>query len=292
MIDLHTHTSESDGSYTPAELVDLARELRLDALAITDHDTFAGFEIAKPLADRAKLDLLCGIELSTKYHGKSVHLLGYFPGSGVDSTFRDWVAGLQDSRHERNRLLLEKLHAHGVHISYEELMRRGGPLPGRPHIASLMLEKGYVDSLQQAFDEYLDDSAQCHVQRDEPSFMDAVRRIGDAGGISSLAHPYRLTRNRLTRTAAEIETIVRAMRDMGLTAIEVYHSEHSAEEVSLYANLASNLGLLTTGGSDFHGATKAGIALGTGKSENLRVPVSVIEGLRASFRSVGPDSRS
>jgi 3',5'-nucleoside bisphosphate phosphatase len=287
MIDLHTHTSESDGSYSPAELVGRACEIGLEALSITDHDTFTGFDMARPLADQAHLDLLCGIELSTKYRGKSVHLLGYFSGSGADSTFREWIVGLQDSRHERNRLLLEKLQAHGVHISYEELMRRGGPLPGRPHVASLMVEKGYVDSLQQAFDEYLDESARCHVQRDEPSFMDAVRRIREAGGISSLAHPYRVTRN-----AGEIETCIRAMRDMGLAAIEAYHSEHSAEEVSHYANLASDLGLLTTGGSDFHGATKPGIALGTGKSENLRVPINIIEDLRAWFRRLGPDPRS
>jgi 3',5'-nucleoside bisphosphate phosphatase len=287
MIDLHAHTSESDGSYSPAELVALACETGLDALSITDHDTFAGFDMAKPLVDRANLDLLCGIELSTKYGGKSVHLLGYFPGAGADSSFRGWVAGLQASRHERNRLLLEKLYAHGLDISYEELMRRGGPLPGRPHVASLMLEKGYVDSLQQAFDEYLDDSAQCHVQRAEPSFMDAVQRIADAGGLSSLAHPYKVTRN-----AGEIETLVRAMRDMGLAAIEVYHSDHSAEEVCFYANLAGNLGLLTTGGSDFHGATKPGIALGTGKNGNLRVPASIIEGLRAAFRTTGADASS
>jgi predicted metal-dependent phosphoesterase TrpH len=279
MIDLHTHTSESDGSHSPAELVALACEIGLDVLAITDHDTFAGFDIAKPLADRANLDLLCGIELSTKYDHKSVHLLGYFPDSGADSSFRGWITGMQESRHERNRLLLKKLRSYGVQISSEELMRRGGPLPGRPHVAKLMVEKGYVQSLQQAFDEYLDDSARCHVQRDEPSFIDAVRRIGEAGGISSLAHPYRVTRN-----AGELESFVGGMREVGLRAIEVYHSEHSAEEVSLYATLASNLSLLTTGGSDFHGATKPGIALGTGKSENLRVPTVVVEDLRASFR--------
>lgn len=287
MIDLHSHTSESDGSYSPAELVALACDTGLDAFAITDHDTFAGFDAAKPLADRANLDLLCGIEMSTKYHGKSVHLLGYFPGSGADPGFRGWIGGLQASRHERNRLLLEKLRAHGVEISYEELRQRGGPLPGRPHIAQLMLEKGYVDSLQAAFDEYLDDAAQCHVQRDEPSFAEAVRRIGEAGGISSLAHPYRVTRN-----ADEIGSFVRPMREMGLAAIEVYHSEHSAGEVSLYANLARDLGLLTTGGSDFHGATKPGIALGTGKGENLRVPLAVLDDLRAAFARADAHPRS
>jgi predicted metal-dependent phosphoesterase TrpH len=286
MIDLHSHTSESDGSYSPAGLVALAGEVGLDVLAITDHDTFAGFEKAKPLADAANLDLLCGIELSTKFHGKSVHLLGYFPGSGASASFRGWIAGLQASRHERNRLLLEKLRAHGVDLSCDELMRRGGPLPGRPHVAFLMVEKGYVGSVQAAFDEYLDDSAPCHVPRDEPSFEDAVRRIGEAGGVSSLAHPYRVSRN-----ADEIAAAVRAMRAMGLAAIEVYHSEHSAEEAALYANLASNLGLLPTGGSDFHGATKPGIALGTGKGGTLRVPAAVVENLRAAFQPGDADRK-
>jgi 3',5'-nucleoside bisphosphate phosphatase len=276
MIDLHAHTSESDGSLSPAELTRLACAIGLEALAITDHDTFAGFDQARPLAHRLGLDLVCGIELSTKHQGRTVHLLGYFPNRDPDAAFRSWIVGLQHSRHARNQRLLEELKAHGIVISPEELERRSGPLPGRPHVAAIMVEKGYVDSVQQAFDKYLDESAPCYVQREEPSFADAVQWIRSARGISSLAHPYRVTRD-----AAELELLLGEMRRMGLSAIEAYHSEHSPADISLYIGLATELGFSITGGSDFHGSTKPGVELGTGKSGNLQIPISIIERLRA-----------
>jgi predicted metal-dependent phosphoesterase TrpH len=278
MVDLHAHTSESDGSLSPAELVALAGARGLDALAITDHDTFAGFDRARQITRPAGLDLLCGIELSTKFRSRSVHLLGYFPDRDPGMGFRDWVAGLRESRHSRNERLLDRLKTNGIAISTEELRRRNGSLPGRPHIAAIMVEKGYVRSLQEAFDLYLDESASCYVERQEPSFAEAVERIHAAGGISSLAHPYRVT-----RVARELEAFLGEMRLTGLAALEVHHSEHSPADVTRYANLAAVLGFAVTGGSDFHGATKPDIELGTGKNGNLRVPVSVVERLRASI---------
>ena len=275
MIDLHSHTTESDGSLSPVELIGLARAIGLEALAITDHDTLSGFEQASPLAVELDLDLVCGIEMSTKFDSRSVHLIGYFLDGEPGACFRNWILGLQASRHARNQELLEKLKTYGIEIAPEDLQQQGTPLPGRPHIAKLMVDRGYVDSMQQAFDDYLDESACCYIPRGEPSLAEAIERIRLGGGVSSLPHP-----GRVTRDSRKLGELLRGMRDAGLSAIEAFHSEHSPAEVSLYVSLAAELGLSVSGGSDFHGATKPGIELGTGKGGNLCIPHSVLEGLR------------
>jgi len=209
-----------------------------------------------------------------------VHLLGYFLDGDPGLDFRQWIVDLQQSRHVRNRELLAKLQANGVTISWDELKRKGGALPGRPHIAALMVERGFVDSIQVAFDEYLDESACCYVARDDASFADAIDRIHESGGISSLAHPGRVSSDPL-----RIHEIAKEMREMGLMAIEVFHSDHSSAHVSFYANLAAKLGLSISGGTDFHGATKPGIELGIGRSGNVCVDLSVLARLRMLHKS-------
>jgi hypothetical protein len=278
MIDLHSHTTASDGTYSPAQLVDEAGRTGVRILGITDHDTFSGYDQALPLARQAGLELVCGIELSTKLHGHSVHLLGYFLNAflnpdGLD-VFRGWIGDLQASRRERNVRLVARLRELGLDITLEEVRARGGGMTGRPHFAQLLLEKGYVSNLQEAFDEYLDEAAKGYVTRREPQFAEAVRQIRDAGGIASLAHPVRLRED----TAA----ILPGLRAAGLNAIEAYHSDHSPSQTALYLELAAQHGLLVTGGSDFHGAAKPEIALGTGRGGNLKVPDDLVARLRAS----------
>ena len=275
MIDLHTHTDESDGSLSPAQLVQAAVEAGLEALGITDHDTFAGYDRALQFARDAGLDLVCGIELSTKYRGRSVHLLGYFPGPGPSDEFRRWIGVLQSSRHRRNQELVDKLRSHGFQITLEEVRRRGRGLPGRPHFAAILVEKGYVSSMQQAFDEYLDESGACYVSRDEPAFEDAAGRIVEGGGLPSLPHPIRVSRD-----FAVLEGWVRDMRGLGLRGIEVYHSDHAPAEVDFYTSLASRLSLAISGGSDFHGTVKPRVKLGTGIDGNLNIPRAVLDDLR------------
>lgn len=277
MIDLHSHTSESDGTFSPAELVAEAKAIGLEALAITDHDTFAGYDLAKPIATSAGLDLVCGIELSTKFRGRSVHLLGYFPVSEPNTEFRSWITGLQESRKKRNVLMVERLRSLGVDITYEEVRAKGKSLAGRPHFARVLIDKGYVTSIQQAFEEYLDESAKAFVEREEADFTDAVERIRSAGGIPSVAHPIRLKTLPLEETIAEMTT-------QGLLALEVYHSDHKPERVEVYRNLADRYGLAMTGGSDFHGGNKPGIQLGTGAGQNLSVPVQLLTELRKLAR--------
>ena len=272
MIDLHSHTNESDGTCSPGQLIAEAVRSGVTALGITDHDTFTGYDKAVPLAEDAGVELVCGIELSTKLHGHSVHLLGYFPGNHGMGGFREWVLEQQASRRERNVRLAQRLRELGFAITLEEAESRGRGMTGRPHFAQILMEKGYVTSIRQAFDDYLDESAQGYVFRREPTFAEGVERIRQAGGIASLAHP--------VRVKGDVPALLPELCASGLNAIEAFHSDHGPDEVRLYLELAEKYGLLVTGGSDFHGEVKPGVKLGTGCGGNLKVPPEVLEKLK------------
>ncbi len=274
MIDLHSHTNESDGSCSPQQLIAEAVRAGVDILGITDHDTFAGYDGAREAAARAGVELVCGIELSTRLYGHSVHLLGYFLGTDGLGAFREWVLELQASRRERNRRLAIRLRELGFDITVEEAEARGHGMTGRPHFAEIMVEKGYVSGIRQAFDDYLDESAIAYVYRREPSFAEGVRHIRDAGGIASLAHPIRV--------AGDLPAIMPELCAAGLNAIEAYHSDHGPAETEMYLGMAKQYGLLVTGGSDFHGAIKPEVSLGTGHNGNLHVPDEVLERMRGN----------
>ncbi len=173
----------------------------------------------------------------------------------------------------RNIRLIARLQSLGFDMTLEEVKARGRGLTARPHFAQVMLEKGYVTTLQQAFDDYLDESAKGYVYRQEPQLAEAVKRIRSAGGIASLAHPVRIK--------LDLAAILPELCAGGLNAIEVYHSDHSPQLVEQYLGLAERHALMITGGSDFHGAAKPGILLGSGRDGNLRIPYSLLENLRA-----------
>jgi len=274
LIDLHSHTDQSDGTLSPAGLIEAARAGGVEVLGITDHDTFVGYDQGALLARDAGVELLCGIELSTKLDGHSVHLLGYFFHPEKLTAFREWVIGMQVARRERNVRLAERLRELGMDITIEEAEARGRGMTGRPHFAQIMLEKGYVATFRQAFDEYLDESAKGYVFRQEPQFAEAVEQIRGAGGIASLAHPVRVN--------GEVPALLPDLCDAGLNAIEAYHSDHTPDDVARYLELARKYNLLVTGGSDFHGDVKPGVRLGVGDG-NLHVPREVYERLRAAF---------
>lgn len=277
MIDLHSHTTESDGTDTPEELVALAVQLKLEALAITDHDTLAGYQKALPFAEAAGLPLVCGIELSTRFHGRNVHLLGYFPQGEPGAPFRDWLKILQDSRRDRNQRMAQRLQSLGLPVTLEEVERKGRSMAGRPHFARVLIEKGYVTTVQQAFDEYLDESAKGYVERQEADFVESVALISQSGGIASVAHPIRLMR----KAPEPLRDTIRAMSKSGLPALEAYHSDHSRANVREYEALAREFGLAVTGGSDYHGLNKPDICLGTGANRNLNVGLPVLTEIRA-----------
>ena len=279
MIDLHAHTYASDGTCSPAELIEEARRAGLETLGITDHDTLDGYNEAVPLARQAGIELICGIELSTKLYGnRSVHLLGYFLDGGPSRDFREWILDMQAARRDRNVRLTARLRELGFDITLEEVQARGRGMTARPHFAQVLLAKGYVSTLQQAFDDYLDESAIGYVYRREPSFAEGVQRIHAAGGLSSLAHPIRVP--------GDLTAILPELCAAGLDAIEVYHSDHSSAQTEFYLSLAARHGLRITGGSDFHGAAKPDIRLGSGRG-NLRIPYALLENLRA-FRQPSP----
>jgi predicted metal-dependent phosphoesterase TrpH len=273
LIDLHSHTNESDGTCSPAQLIEEAVHRGVDVLGITDHDTFAGYDEALPLAHAAGVELICGIELSTKLHGHSVHLLGYFLAADGLAGFREWVLDMQASRRERNVRLAARLREIGFDITLEEAEARGRGMTGRPHFARIMVEKGYVANIRQAFDDYLDESAKGYVYRLEPEFAEGVEKIRQAGGIASLAHP--------VRVKGDVPVLLPELCAAGLNAIEAYHSDHGASETELYLAMAKEYGLLVTGGSDFHGEVKPGVNLGTGCDGNLKIPSDLVERLRA-----------
>ena len=276
MIDLHSHTDQSDGTFSAAEIVAEAQRVSLEALAITDHDTFAGYDLALPIARRVGLDLLCGIELSTRFHGVSLHLLGYFPQGDPGPEFRAWVQSLLASRRQRNGQLIDRLRALHVDITLEEVERDGRTLTGRPHFASVLVSKGYARDMQHAFDEYLGESARSFVRREEVPVAEAIARLRQAGGIPSMAHPARVAKNHWETLNVWAGELAR----LGMRAIEVHHSDHSPEGVAYYSSLATRHGLAMTGGSDFHGGNKPHIQLGTGKNGNVCVPRELLDGLR------------
>jgi hypothetical protein len=286
LIDLHSHTNESDGTLTPLELVALAHDTGLAALAITDHDTFRGYELAREAAREAKLDLVCGIELSTRmgvdgpYQGRAVHLLAYFPLDGPTAAFSQWLEHERAVRRNRNERLASKLQRQGIAITLEEVEARGRSLAGRPHFARLLVEKGYARSTEEAFGKYLGEGASCFVARQSKSAEEVIRTVRSAGGVPVVAHPVRLDLPR-----AEEQELLLRYRAAGLLGLEIYHSEHSPELQAHYRQLAAELDLLPTGGSDFHGLVKPKVQLGTGRDGNVRVPHEFLDGLRRAAAS-------
>ncbi len=280
-IDLHSHTTESDGSYTPEELVALAGRNGLQALAITDHDTFAGFEKAVPFAAAAGLTLVRGIELNSRLElqrgsdYRAAHILGYFPVGEPADSFHEWLKSERDERRERNRRLVEALQQQGVQITLAEVEARGKTLAGRTHFAQILVEKRYVESFEEAFRRYLGRGGSSYVERESQSTEDIIARIGSAGGVPTVAHPVRLS---LSRDAERRE--IARLKDAGLVGLEVFHSDQPPDMQMYYGQMAAELGLVPTGGSDFHGAIKPNIELGWGTGGNVRVPFSLLEGLR------------
>ena len=254
-----------------------AQAAKLEALSITDHDTFDGYEAAIPIAKAAGLELIRGIELSTRYQGSSVHLLGYFIGREPGPEFLEWLGQMQESRRERNRRLINRLKECGIELTLEEVERKGRSLTGRPHFARVMVEKGYVPDMETAFDKYLDESACAYVERRDSPLDESISRLRDAGGIPSLAHPVRIFRNDYDK----VDALIQEMVPNGLSAVEVYHSDHKPRDVEHYTGVAHRLGLAVTGGSDYHGANKPRIRLGSGYANNLAIPYQVLDDLIA-----------
>jgi 3',5'-nucleoside bisphosphate phosphatase len=280
MIDLHTHTDESDGTYSPAELVNAAIGAGLNTLAITDHDTFAGYEKAAPIARDAGLNLIRAIELNTRHLGRNIHLLGYFPDGPPSPALLERLRDITDSRKERNRQLIARLQSLGVDITMEDVEAVGRSLTGRPHFARVLVEKGYAANRDEAFHKFLGENGQAYIERESPGLEEAIGLITGSGGTASLAHPIRLGK----RNHVEEERFIAGLKSTGLPSIEVFHTDHTAADIERYRTIAAKYGYGYTGGSDFHGDYKPHAKLGHATNGTTPIPDSALEAVRALSR--------
>ena len=271
-IDLHVHTTASDGTCAPGEVVRLAAETGLAAVAITDHDTAEGYAEAAEAGRAAGLEVVPGIEISTRYFG-ATHILGYYidPLSPELRPVLDWV--VQD-RDERNRKMAELMAADGLPVSYERMHERFGTVVGRPHFAQVLVELGLAESVQDAFDRYVEKGRKYYIGRHFLSIERSVEIIRLAGGVPVLAHPFQYRLD-----DAQLRELIEHCMESGLRGIECRYTGYSAEQTAYLSALAREYGLLTTGGSDFHGANKPHIRLGLGDG-TLRVPYEELSRLK------------
>jgi predicted metal-dependent phosphoesterase TrpH len=286
-IDLHTHTTHSDGSATPEELIEFASAKRARAVAVTDHDTVSAISQARAAADRVGIEFVAGIEISAEYSPGTMHILGYC----IDYESRALASkldALKKARDERNPQIAYALRSLGFDISYDEVVQlAGNKVVGRPHFARLMIEKGYVATIQEAFDCFLKKGAAAYVEKARLSPAESIGLIRDAGGVAVLAHPYQLKLSSHT----EVDQLVGELANLGLDGIEAVYSRHSAAERSGYAEVAARHNLLVTGGSDYHGSYKPDISIVTGLGD-LDVPYELLEAVkaRAAARSRRPQA--
>ncbi len=277
-VDLHTHSTASDGSESPARLVAAAIAMRLSHLALTDHDTLEGVAEARAAAEDHDLVLIPGTELSLDFEG-GMHLVVLWlePGPGP---LQDRLADLQNGRATRNLEIVDNLTRLGMPIDLEEVLEEsGGGSVGRPHIAAVMMRKGYVGSIVEAFDLWLGAGRPGYATRPRMTPEDALALALQSGGVPVLAHPHTLGINR----AAEMASLLDRLRSAGLVGIEAFCSAYHRHEREGYADLARRFGLVASGGSDYHGSYKPALELGRGYGD-LVVDGSVVDRLRSFAR--------
>jgi predicted metal-dependent phosphoesterase TrpH len=274
VIDLHTHSTVSDGSDEPARIPELAAASGCSAVALTDHDRQDGIEAAAARAAELGVELVPGVEISCEHPG-SMHLLVYFldPGEGP---LQDELGRLQRARDVRNRRIAARMEELGLPVSYAEVQEEAGGMgAGRPHIAAILVRKGVVASVQEAFDVWLAKGRPAYVDKERLTPGDALRLAGSSGGVPVLAHPLSLG-----LPAPETESVVAELASSGLGGLEAVYGRYRPEERTALAELARRHGLAVTGGSDHHGIFKPDLQVGVGRGD-LQVPDELLDELRA-----------
>jgi predicted metal-dependent phosphoesterase TrpH len=276
LIDLHTHSTASDGSYSPAEVVRLAKEGGLAAVALTDHDTVDGLPEAVAAGEELGVEVIPGVEISAQFPGGTMHILGLF----VDyrnGRLDERLAVLKQARIDRNPRIIAKLNGLGIPITMAQVNRiSGGGQVGRPHIARALLEMGYIQDIQEAFDRFLGWHKPAYVSKFRFPPNQALAMIREAKGIPVLAHPFTLGLG----SAYALKNLVIELKGLGLAGLEVYYSEHTPEQEAMYLKLARELDLQISGGSDFHGLNKPEITLGSMPSQD-KLTYHLVEALKA-----------
>lgn len=265
-VDLHLHSTCSDGSNTPAEIIAGAVAVGLTGIALTDHDTLQGIPEAAGLATSSGLRFVGGTELSVTWKNQSMHMLVYFldPHRGP---LQERMEDLRGSRHQRNLEIADKLRAQGLDITIEEVdAEAGGGVIGRPHFAGVMIDKGYVKNVPEAFERFLSAGRPAYTPRKRLTAHEAIDLSRASGAVAVIAHPHTLNLR-----AEEFSSGFRELVDHGLGGIEAYYGEYSPAMRSRIAEICGELGIVATGGSDYHGKYKPHLSIGTGKGD-LSVP--------------------
>lgn len=272
-IDLHTHSTASDGSMTPPELVRHAYSKGLAAVAITDHDTVNGVAQAMEEGLRLGIEVIPGVEISADYNPE-MHLLGYFPNGQVHEILKT-LEELREKREQRNPRIINKLNELGFEITLSEVRRLAlGGNVGRPHVARAMVDRGYVSSIKEAFDKYLASGRPAYFKKDKLTPANGIVEIVKAGGVPVLAHPIYLG-----MTGERLDQLLGELAEVGLMGIEAYYTENTPEQTAELLQLAMKHKLLVTGGSDFHGRFKPDIEIGIGRG-SLKVPYCLLSALK------------
>ena len=268
-IDLHVHTTASDGTDTPAEVVRRAAMLGLRAIAVTDHDTISGHAEALAAGIDYGVEVIQGIEVSTKY-GVAVHILGYCLENLIPL-----LEEVLNDRDRRNEKMAALMAADGLPVSYAAMKERFGEAIGRPHFGRILVELGLAESVDDAFARYVDRGKRYYVPRTIIAIETSVESIVQSGGVPVLAHPFQYK-----KTDGELRELIELCMDHGLRGIECRYSGYDQEQVAYLEGLADEYGLLKTGGSDFHGDNKPHIHLGSGLDGELEVPYAWLEELK------------
>jgi 3',5'-nucleoside bisphosphate phosphatase len=281
MIDLHVHTNFSDGTLSPEKVVLRAKYRGLTAIAITDHDTLAGVAEAISAGKDAGIEVVPGVEISGLADRGNLHILGYFVDP-EDKALGDTLEFLRNGRKERIPKMLRKLAAHDMPITLEEINREAlGGVPGRPHVANVMIYRGYVRSIPEAFEKYLRKGAPAYEDKVKLPPDKAIAAIRNAGGIPVLAHPFSLEEG----NGDKLRTRVEILKNLGLMGIEAYYPSHTKEQTRIYLEIAEKLDLCVTGGTDFHGSNKPDTELGR-ILDGGPLPYDLLEGLKNRIRAV------
>ena len=271
IIDLHSHSTMSDGSDSPEELMAKAEKGGLRGIALTDHDSIQGIDIAKREAEERGIEFLIGVEIGCDDEFGNLHILGYFRELDADK-FNKSLQWVKKERVERNRRILEKLNEHGIPITMSDLKEHAGEdVIGRLHIARTMFSMEYVNSMKEAFKGYLNIGGKCYAPRKTFTSEQAIDLIKEHGGLAVMAHPFLIPGQKM-----ELTKIIHGLVDLGIDGIEVYYVENTSEQTEMLENISSEKKILRTGGTDYHGKNKPGVYLGIGRGD-MRIPYTLME---------------
>lgn len=274
LCDLHTHSTYSDGTLTPAQLIALAQEKKLSAITLSDHNTVAGLPLFLEAAEGSGVEAVPGVEFSTEYEGTELHILGLFIKPCHYEKINALLQQFLDRKETSNRQLVQRLRDVGLDLDYEEIRKQASGSINRARIAAQMVEKGYCESVKQAFSDWLSPKKGYYIPPLRPDAYETIRFIKSLGAVAVLAHPF------LSLKEAELRAFLPEAVAAGLDGMEVYYAAYDEETTALAKKIAAQYELLESGGSDFHGQNKPDIDLGSGKG-NLAISAKLLEKLKS-----------